>query len=83
MKTIGWLGACLLALCGLPQAVQSFRTKSSKGISWMFLTLWGLGELFTLFYVFSKVDVLPLVMNYCLNIVFISVIFYFKIKEAK
>lgn len=81
MNYLGWLGATLLSFCGFPQALQSYRTKSSKGISWSFLFLWGLGEILTFFYVFPKNNVLPLLMNYGFNIVFICVILYFKAKE--
>lgn len=77
----GWIGAALLAICGLPQAYISYKTKSAKGISWIFLLLWGSGEVLTFLYVLPRQDVLPLVWNYGLNIVFISVILFFKIKE--
>lgn len=76
---IGWIGAILLSLCGLPQAIHSYKTKSSNGVSLYFLLMWLFGEVFTLVYVFEKTDVLPLLVNYTLNIVFIMVILYYKL----
>ena len=62
-EIFGWLGSLLLALCGVPQAIQSYKDKHSDGISWGFLLLWAFGELFAMVYVGEKVD-LPLLLNY-------------------
>lgn len=80
---IAWIGSFLLGICSLPQAVECIRTKSAKGISGLFLVVWLLGEIFTLVYVFPKNDLLPLLFNYCFNILFISIIMFYKIKENK
>lgn len=79
MEYIGWIGGVLLAFCGLPQAIESFKTKNSDGLTWGFLIMWGLGELFTIVYVVPKWH-WPLIFNYTANIVFISIITYYKIK---
>jgi uncharacterized protein with PQ loop repeat len=76
----GWLGSILLAFCGLPQAVDSFRRKSSEGVTWGLLGMWGLGEVLTLAYVVPKLE-WPLLFNYSMNIIFISVITYYKINR--
>lgn len=78
MDVVGWVGATLLAFCALPQAVESWSNKSSRGITWGMLGMWGLGEVLTLLYVLPKMD-MPLLFNYLANIVFLSVIIYFKI----
>ena len=75
----GWLGSMLFAISAIPQAIHSFKTKQSEGVTWGLLLLWFFGEIFTLIYVLPKNDVLPLLMNYMLNIVFISVILYYKL----
>ena len=80
MDNIGWLGSLLLAVCGLPQAVESYRTKSSAGLTWGFIIMWFVGELCTFIYVLPKMD-FPLLVNYSANIIFLSVIIYFKIKD--
>ena len=77
LETIGWLGGIMLAICGLPQAIKSFREKNSHGISWIFLYLWFFGELLTLVYVVPK-GYLPILVNIIANIIFISIIFYYK-----
>jgi len=79
MEVIGWTGNILLSLCGLPLAIQSIRQGHSKGISWWFLGMWGIGELLTLIYI-APMNSLPLIVNYSLNTIFISIIIYYKHK---
>lgn len=80
---IGWLGSICLAMCGFPQALKSFRTKSAGDITWGLLILWELGEFLTMFYVFNKIGVSmiswPLMVNYALNLLFVGVMIYYKI----
>jgi hypothetical protein len=41
-----WVGAVLLAVCGLPQAIRAHtHPESTRGLSWFFLGSWALGEL--------------------------------------
>jgi uncharacterized protein with PQ loop repeat len=75
----GWVGSVLFAICGLPQALHSFKVKNSHGLTWGFLGLWLGGEIFTLIYIMPKNDVAPLLLNYGLNLVFLSVICWYKI----
>jgi hypothetical protein len=82
MDNIGWLGSILLAFCGLPQAWESYRTKSSVGLNWGFLGMWFMGEIFTIMYVAPKMD-LPLLFNYSANIIFLVIILWYKIKPGK
>jgi uncharacterized protein with PQ loop repeat len=82
IQIIGWIGASLLAFCGLPQAWKSFKDGNSDGISWMFILMWGLGELFGLVYIIS-LGAIPLILNYTLNLALVSVIFWFKIYPRK
>ena len=79
MDNIGWAGSILLAFCGLPQAIESIKTKSSAGITWGFLIMWFSGELLTLIYILPKLD-LPLILNYSANIIFLLIIIYYKLK---
>ena len=75
---MGWLGSICLALCGVPQAIQSYKDKHSDGISWGFLLLWAFGEVFALAYVFNKLD-MPLLMNYAINIFVVGMMLYYKL----
>jgi uncharacterized protein with PQ loop repeat len=79
METLGWIGSILFALCALPQALHSIRHGHSDGLTWGFLGMWLSGEIFTLAYVASKQDVLPLIANYAANLVFLTIIIGFKI----
>ena len=54
MEIIGWLGSIMLSICGLPQAIESYKKKNSDGISWAFILLWLFGEIFALIYVVYK-----------------------------
>ena len=78
---LGWVGSLLLAFCGLPQAVESWRTKSSEGVTWGLLGMWCAGEVLTLMYVIPKMD-LPLLFNYSANLAFLSVIIFYKAKRS-
>lgn len=82
MEIIGWLGSILLAFCGLPQAIESYRTKSSEGLTWGFLFMWFVGEILTIIYILPQM-VLPLIFNYTANIIFLSIIIYYKINPKK
>jgi uncharacterized protein with PQ loop repeat len=77
MEWIGYLGAFLLAACGIPEAYKSCKTGNSNGLTLSFLLMWYLGEIITLIYVLYIEDK-PLQFNYISNILFITVILYFK-----
>lgn len=80
MNWVGWVGSLCLGLCGLPQAIKCYQTKSAKDISAMFLLLWLTGEICTLIYVIPKWD-WPLIINYLFNIILIGVIANYKVKK--
>lgn len=82
MELVGWIGGICLALCGLPQAIHSFRTKSAEGVTWSFLTMWMVGEVATFAFIIDSAPLSSLIVNYSLNIVFVGVILYFKVKDA-
>jgi uncharacterized protein with PQ loop repeat len=82
MENIGWIGSLLLALCGLPQAIESFKNKHSNGLTWGFILMWFIGEICTFVYIIPKMD-FPLLVNYSANICFLVIIIYFKIYPKK
>lgn len=79
IEIVGSVGSFLLAVCGIFPAIDAVKTRSGVGISWPFLITWWLGEVITLSYLFHKDNILPLLFNYGLNIVFISVIMVCKL----
>jgi uncharacterized protein with PQ loop repeat len=82
MELIGWFGSILLAFCGLPQAIESYKTKSSEGLTWGFIGMWFIGEIMTIIYILPQM-VLPLIFNYTANIIFLSIIIYYKINPKE
>lgn len=82
METVGWFGSILLAFCGLPQAIESYKTKSSEGLTWGFIAMWFIGEILTFIYILPKMD-LPLMFNYTANIIFLSIIIFYKLYPKK
>lgn len=78
LQIIGWVAATLFAFCGLPQAWKSYKDRHSAGISWGFILMWWFAEVLMLIYVIPMRDG-PLLFNLALNLVFASVILWFKI----
>lgn len=87
-ETIGWIGNILFAICAFPQVIKTFRSKSVKNLSALFLWLWFFGELLTLIYIAvgdieSKTLHLPLYFNYLVNILLLSFLVYAKYAYPK
>lgn len=72
-RTIGWIGAALLALCAVPQAAHSLITGEAEDLNWLFLSMWGWGEVLLLWYILPTKD-WPLIVNYIFNIICILII---------
>lgn len=82
INLIGTIGATLLALCGLPQAIQCIRTKTATGISWAFLLAWFIGEIGVLIYTLDK-QLWMLSINYLMNMVIVLIMLYYKTKDLQ
>tara|TARA_R110000868_G_scaffold87240_1_gene244124 strand:+ start:130 stop:402 length:273 start_codon:yes stop_codon:yes gene_type:complete len=82
MELIGYIGSICLALCAIPQAWLSYKQGHSQGISIYFLLMWTLGELFTLVYVIPMLNA-PLILNYSGNVLFLAVIWKYKLLPKK
>lgn len=79
VEQLGYIGALMLAICALPQAIMSLREGNSYGLSHGFLWLWYLGEIFTIVYIIDKLGTSgPLFLNYATNIGLITIIMYYK-----
>jgi len=84
IEFIGWLGAFLLATCGIPQLVKTIRTRNFDGLSLLFLFWWLFGEIFVLFYILQRAFRWPLLFNYMINIVVVFIIlFLFALSKGK
>ncbi|MCT4614438.1 MAG: PQ-loop repeat-containing protein [Marinifilaceae bacterium] len=80
---IGWLGSALFALCALPQAYQTFKTKSSKDLNFLFLLMWFFGEIFSFWYILyddisKEIYHYPLYFNYLFNLILLFYLLYAK-----
>jgi uncharacterized membrane protein len=72
IAALTWLGAALLALCGLPLAWNAWRTpETTRGLSWVFLAMWWLGEL-SMFAGLLRVVSWHVLANYFGNVLLIS-----------
>lgn len=72
-ETIGWIGNIMFAICAIPQVIKTFRSKSVKDLSVLFLWLWLFGELLTFVYILvgdieKGISHFPLYLNYVANI---------------
>lgn len=80
METLGWIGSILFAICAFPQAIQCAKDGHARGLNWFFLICWFFGEIFTIVYIWPKQD-WPLISNYLLNMVFVTIMLRYKIWE--
>lgn len=76
---IGWIGSLSFGLCGLPQAVKTYRDGHAKGLDTGFLVLWTTGEVFTFAAVIMDAPVPYLLANYILNAIFLVVMWRYKL----
>ena len=80
---IGWIGNILLAICCVPQALKAHRNGHSRGISYLFIITWFIGELCAFYYHLYTSDKYPQIFNYIVNICGTSVILWYRIFERK
>lgn len=72
---IGLFGAGLLAICAIPQALDSWYKGKTEGINDVFLVSWYLGEIIMLYYVHTYISSdNALFYNYLVNTLAVSVI---------
>ena len=84
IDTIGWIAGIFFALCGLPQALTSYKLGHARGVSLVFLLLWLTGEILMQYYVIVKHGFdMPLLINYWVNTIFIVIILKYKLKERE
>jgi len=79
IQLIGCIGAISFSLCAVPQAWQCFKQGHAKGLSPLFLLLWGLGEVCMTIYVLLTVGWdIPLLSNYLFNFACLLVMSYYR-----
>ena len=81
LEIVGTLGATLLALCPIPQTIQTLRTNSANDISWPFLLMWFFGEVLIACYVLFGSQDKILLFNYMVNLLCLIPILWVKIRN--
>ncbi len=87
-ETIGWIGNILFAVCGLPQVIKTYRTRTAKDLSLLFLLMWLLGELLTFIYILigdweTGIPHFPLYFNYFVNVFMAGYLVYARLVYPK
>lgn len=78
LELIGWIGGVSLALCTIPQAIETSRIKSAKDFSLTFLFLWTLGLICCTIYVWP-LQKWPLLGGYIVNLLCLVVIWRYRL----
>jgi len=78
---IGMIGSLFLTFCAIPELVRTVKDKKCH-IGWGFLLMWLFGEIFCFFYGLELSEI-PLIINYSFNLIVVSTMTYFKLKEVK
>lgn len=82
MSVFGWLGAICFAFCVIPQAWKCHREGHARGLSWLFLSLWFLGEVCLIIATLTELGFISwLMFNYITNLFFLLIILYYKTKS--
>ena len=79
VELIGSVACLLLSICGLPQVIKTWRTKSVKDLSWGFLLIWFTGDILMGIYVLFNIQ-WPLLINYIVNGILVGYLLFAKIK---
>ena len=78
---IGMIGSLFLTFCAIPELIRTIKDKKCH-IGWGFLLMWLFGEIFCFFYGLELREI-PLIINYSFNLIVVSTMTYFKLKEVK
>lgn len=74
-ELFGFISTVCLALCGIPQAYECFKTGNAKGLSVLFLFFWFVGEIFLIPYSIYLDWAIPILINASINLIIVIIIF--------
>lgn len=77
IQILGVVGALILALASLPQALKSIVDGHSNGLSHGLLWMWFVGEILMLIYSIMQFDIVYL-LNYMINLIFVLILLKYK-----
>lgn len=78
---IGMIGSLFLTFCAIPELIRTLKDRKCH-LGWGFLLMWLFGEIFCFFYGLELREI-PLIINYSFNLIVVSAMTYFKLKEVK
>lgn len=81
MNIIGFFGSVLLAICSIPEMIRTIQDGRCH-LGWGFLGMWYGGELLSLYYGIELKEI-PLILNYTINVIALSIMTYYKIWGKK
>ena len=79
MNYTGLIGSLLLTFCGLPELIRTLKYGKCH-LGWGFILMWLFGEIFCIVYGFNLKE-LPLIINYTFNLLIVSVMCFYKLKD--
>lgn len=81
-EIVGFISAIFLAISSLPQFIETLRSKTVKGLSYVMIWSWFLGCFGMFWYVLFTLPKIPLLINYGFNsmICFGIIILYHRYK---
>ena len=77
MIYIGWISTFFLAICAIPQAIDSYKNKHSNGFNKKMITYWFIGDVAGLIYSIYIKDIIY-ITNFGMNSIFCAMIFYYR-----
>ena len=80
MEVAALIGSICFAICGVPAAYMAWKEKSCNH-SWLYLLLWGVGEVLTAMYAIHKQEWI-LLLNYGPNILWILMLMYYNQRQS-
>tara|TARA_R100001086_G_C11841329_1_gene259181 strand:- start:1886 stop:2149 length:264 start_codon:yes stop_codon:yes gene_type:complete len=80
LEQIGWSGNALLAICGLFEAISTYR-KGRCDLNPIFLITWTLGEIFGVIYAYAQHQDPILIFNYGFNLTSCIFMCYYKFRR--
>lgn len=88
IELIGYIGSFFFSVCAIPQVIEVWKTNSTKSLSFMFLLMWILGEVFMWMYIAiqnyqTHTVQWPLHLNYFFNGGCVAYLMYKKVRNMK
>ena len=81
LEIFGLFAAVLVVISWLPQLSKSFKTKSTKDLSWGMITILGISQVMWLYYGIA-IGSLPVAITNFFTTIFLSILAYLKFRHG-